>query len=95
MESAVRGIPGVAVNIDDVIITGQTEKEHDVPVKQVLKVLPDLGLRIKAEKSEFKRKEVKLIGFQISASGVKPTVEKITAITEAPEPTNRKQLEAY
>ena len=33
MESAVRGIPGVAVYIDDVIITGQTEEEHDVRVK--------------------------------------------------------------
>ena len=50
---------------------------------------------MKTEKSEFKREEVKFITFQISASEVKPTEEKITAIIEALEPGNRKQLEVY
>ena len=64
MVSALREIPGVAVYIEDVIITEQTEEEHDVRVKQVLKVLQDLRLRIKLKNQNLKGKDLSLLSFQ-------------------------------
>lgn len=43
MENLLRGIPGVAVYIDDILITGAMEAEHLKSLEEVLKRLERAG----------------------------------------------------
>ena len=46
MDSLLKGIPGVVVYLDDILITRPSEEEHLSSLKQVLTRLQDAGLRL-------------------------------------------------
>jgi len=50
-------------------------------VRHVLTALRDADLRIKLEKTEFHKREVKFLGYIISRDGLKIDSKKIEAIT--------------
>ncbi len=50
MEQMLRGIPGVVIYMDDILITGETEVEHLNSLEEVLKRLTKAGLRAKKNK---------------------------------------------
>eukprot|EP00057_Strongylocentrotus_purpuratus_P011260 XP_011665734.1 PREDICTED: uncharacterized protein K02A2.6-like [Strongylocentrotus purpuratus] len=92
MESLLAGIPGVAVYLDDLLITGESTEEHIKNLKRVLDVLHEAGLRLKKEKCAFLKDEVDCLGHTITAKGLHPTGDKVEAIPKAPEPTNVKEV---
>ena len=47
IESLLRGIPGVVVYYDDILVTGKTAEEHLQALDQVLSRLENAGLRLK------------------------------------------------
>lgn len=53
MENLLKDIPGVVVYLDDILITGKTEKEHLVTFEEVLQPLIGAGLHLKQEKCTF------------------------------------------
>ena len=50
MEQLLRGLPGVVVYIDDILVAGSTEKEHLQALEEVLKRLANARLRAKQHK---------------------------------------------
>ena len=77
MESILRGIPGVVVNIDDILVTGKTEADRLAALKEVLLAqLRKAGLRLK-NKYEFMQLSVKCLGYKIDAEGVQPIKENV------------------
>ncbi|KAH7714746.1 transposon Ty3-I Gag-Pol polyprotein-like protein [Aphelenchoides avenae] len=64
-------------------------------LEEVLKRLKAAGLRLKKEKCEFLKKELKLLGRVFSAEGVKADPDKVTAIVNMPAPLNVKELESF
>ena len=54
--------------------------EHVQHLDQVLDQLKWAGLKIKVEKCEFAKSEIKLLGYRISKEGIIPDPEKVTAI---------------
>ena len=95
MESVLRGIPGVVVYLDDILITAPTDEEHVVTVAVVLERLKEAGLRLKKEKCVFLAPSVIYLGHLIDSQGLHPVQEKVQAIQEAPQPTNVTQLKSY
>ena len=53
MESLFQGIAGVVVYLDDVLVTGRTNKEHIKSLELVLKRMEEAGLFLKKEKCSF------------------------------------------
>ena len=53
MDSLLQDVPGVAIYLDDIVITGKSEEEHFATLETVLKKLSDAGLRLKREKCCF------------------------------------------
>ena len=45
-------------------------------------------MKLKSEKYTFLLKEVEYLGHKISAQGLQPSLEKVRAIMEAPQPVN-------
>ena len=95
MEGILQGIPNVCIYIDDILVTGATEKEHLETLDQVLTRLEQEGMRLKQNKCAFLLPSVEYLGHQISADGLRPTKDKVEAIVNAPTPTSVTQLRSF
>lgn len=95
METLLRGIAGVAVYLDDILITGQSEKEHDVNLQAVLSKLSSAGLRLKKDKCVFRVPSVSYLGYQVSAAGLQPLDDRVRAIVSRPAPTDIAELQSF
>ena len=95
IEGILRGIPRVCIYLDDILVTGATEKEHLETLDTVLTRLQEAGLKLRREKCAFLLPAVQYLGHQISAEGLRPTDDKIRAVMEAPAPRNVSQLRSF
>ena len=95
IEGVLANIPHTVAFLDDILITGKTEKEHLENLEKVLKRLSEAGLRLKREKCVFLAPEVTYLGHRISSAGIHPTEEKVRAVKLAPQPTNVSELKSY
>ncbi|KRZ81928.1 Uncharacterized protein T08_655, partial [Trichinella sp. T8] len=67
MNTMLAGIPNVAAYLDDIILTGATDDEHQRTLKLVLGRLKEFGLRIRKEKCTFFQKKVEYLGDILSS----------------------------
>ena len=95
MEGVLQGIPNVTVYIDDILVAGPSEQEHLRTLDQVLTRLKAAGMRLKQSKCLFMPPSVEYLGHIISAEGLKPTGEKVRAMSDAPAPKNLAQLRSF
>jgi hypothetical protein len=71
----------IVVYLDDILVYSKTYEEHVQHVRLILTALRDANLRIKVEKTEFHKQEVKFLRYIISREGLKMDSKKIEAIT--------------
>ena len=95
MESVLGRIPGVAIFLDDILISGKTKREHLARLRLVLRKLEDAGLKLSKAKCTWLTEQVEYLGYKIDSSGIHPTNEKLEAIKNAPAPKDTSQLKAY
>ena len=95
MENVLKDIPGCAVYLDDIIITGSTLAEHRSNLEAVLHRLGEAGLRLNREKCTFLQPEVKYLGHKISAEGVHPLDEKIDSVQSFPTPKDKSEVATF
>ncbi|XP_039887198.1 uncharacterized protein K02A2.6-like [Simochromis diagramma] len=95
MESLLKGIPHVAVYLDDILVTGVDEVRHLQNLDEVLTRLEEAGLRLKRCKCAFMQEKVEYLGHIVDAQGLHPVEKKVKAIMDAPTPTNVTELKAY
>ena len=95
MDGILVGIPGVTCYLDDILVVGSSEEEHDERLRQVLTRLDQVGVRLKKEKCEFKKTQVEYLGHVVDAQGLRPAEKKLSAIKDAPEPANVSELKAF
>jgi len=72
--------------LDDVIIFGRTRKELLDRLDQILKRLHEYGLKVKPSKCVLFRTKIKFLGHLVSAAGVQPLPDKVSAINDWPTP---------
>ena len=95
MDNLLKGLPGVTVFLDDILVTGKTSEEHVQNLRAVLQRLSDSGLKLRREKCQFFLPAVEFLGLRISADGVQPTPSKVRAIKEAPRPQTVSELRSF
>ncbi|XP_033993597.1 uncharacterized protein K02A2.6-like [Trematomus bernacchii] len=95
MEGLLRGIPFVAVYLDDILVSGVDEEDHLQNLETVLAKLEEAGLRLRRSKCTFLEEEVEYLGHRVDAQGLHPVEKKVKAIMEAPNPTNVTELKSY
>ena len=95
IENILQDTAGVAVYIDDILITGKDDAEHLQNLDKVLSKLEEAGVRLKKDKCFFQLPSVEYLGHKVSAAGLQPTDAKVKAIKEAPAPMNVSQLKSF
>ena len=85
----------VMVYLDDIIIFSQTMDKHLQHMRKVLEALRQAGLKLKLEKCEFAKKQLKYLGFIIGEFEIKPNLEKVRAIADQLIPTNQTQIRSF
>ena len=88
MSDLLSGLDGVVCMMDDVLVHGHTEEEHDERLDKVLRRLEQAGLTLNQEKCKFSQSRVKFLGQVVDQSGIRPDPEKIKAIQSVQSPNN-------
>lgn len=87
MQCILEGVNGSVSLIDDILIHGKTQEEHDLRLHTTLQRLEEAGITLNADKCEFSKPEVKFAGYIVNGNGIMSDPEKVKAIKEMPTPT--------
>jgi len=95
LESILKGLPGVIVYQDDVMIFSTTNTQLKKRIKAVLARLRERNVTINSEKCVHCTESLKFLGFIFSSNGIKTDPNLVEKIKEIPAPTNVKELESF
>lgn len=88
------GLEGVLCHMDDILVFGASQTEHDQRLFAVLQKLQKEGVTLN-DKCEVSKKSSKLLGQILDESGVHADPEKVRAVTQMSEPTNVSEVRRF
>ena len=83
MSKILEGLEGTIYQMDDVLIHGVDQSEHNARVRTVLHRLQEAGLTLN-DKCEFSRSSIRFLAHIIDSSGLHADPQKTTAVTQFP-----------
>lgn len=86
---------GCFVFIDDILIYGASLMEHMESLEKVLMIMCKENLRLKLSKCEFLSRRLAFLGHVVTPHGIQPQQEKISAILNAPRPTDKTLVKSF
>ena len=95
MSHILSGLQGVVCMMDDVLVFGQTQQEHDLRLEATLNRIRKAGVTLNSDKCEFSTGSVKFLGHIIDGTGVHPDPTKIQAIQQMQVPNNVTELRRF
>lgn len=85
-------LEGVEVIMDDILVYGSDEREHDERLKTVLQRCRERNLKLNSNKLKLKTDQVEYIGHVLTPNGLKPDPGKVEVITKFPPPQDKTEL---
>jgi hypothetical protein len=95
IESYFSDLDWVVTNLDDMVITAQSEALIWQCTREVMCRLIELGFRLRSDKCLFAAWVLPMIGYVVSGTGVRPSGDKVRPIVLARSPANREELQVY
>lgn len=95
VEQILVGCKNVLIFIDDIVVYGKTETEHDECLRNVLTALKKRNVLLNHSKCELKKPEITFLGHKLSKDGVRPTEDKVEAIRKCREPRTKEELRSF
>lgn len=92
MMETLQGLEGVEIFMDDILVYGATEKEHDCRLEKVMQRIEAAGLKLNREKCSIRRSQLRFLGHLIDQSGIRPDPDKVEAIQQLPPPADVQEL---
>ena len=93
MDLTLANVNSVFVYIDDIlIVTKGTKQQHVNKVREVMRILDDANLQLKAGKCIIAQDSIEWLGFELTRTGISPINTKSQGISEKLRLTNLKQL---
>lgn len=81
--------------IDDLLVFGKTQTEHDGRLKNLLDRLQHYGVLLNHEKSIINVTCLEFLGYELSTNGIRPTESKIGAFKSFRKPNNITELRSF
>ena len=95
MSDILTGLEGVVCMIDDVLVHGHTQEDHDRRLNAVLDRIKKAGVTLNKEKCEFSRCTVRFLGQIVDATGIRPDPEKVRAIQQMKQPSSVTEVRRF
>ena len=95
MSEILQGLEGVVCLIDDILVYGKTQEEHDKRLATVLHKIAAAGVTLNEDKCEIAKTQVKFLGQLIDKHGIHPDPGKVSAIKQMKAPTNITELRRF
>lgn len=95
MDQMLEGIPGARAIMDDILVAGTDEKEHDYNLQAVIDKATEYNLGLNFEKCQIKRKRVNYVGHVITENGLEPGTDKVKAIRQMPAPEAKEDVRRF
>lgn len=83
------------VYLDDIVIVGESLKNHLNNLETIFKRLSEFNLKIQLDKCEFLKRETEFLGHIITQDGVRANKDKIKKILEWPLPKSQKEIKQF
>ena len=94
MNDLTSDLPGVAVYLDDILVSGKDAKDHYHNLQRLLDRLHDQGLRCKREKCSFAQPQVEYLGHMLQRDGIHKG-QKVDAVLTMPAPSDVTSLKSF
>ena len=88
MNKVLEGLEGVVCQMDDVLVFGKTQKQHDQRLIATLERLKEAGVSLNKAKCKFGVSAVKFLGHIVDKDGIKADPDKTKAILNMKPPQN-------
>ena len=95
MSDILSDLEGVVCMMDDVLVHGQTQEEHDQRLDNVLQRMKEVGMTLNKDKCHFSQNQMKFLGQFIDREGVHPDNGKMRAIQEFRIPQNVGEIRKF
>ena len=95
MNNVLEGLEGFECEIDDLLVHGESQEQHDSRLHSVLQRLQEFKLTLNRDKCVFSVSTIKALGPVISSKGVSSDPDKVKAILDIPVPTNVAEVRSF
>jgi hypothetical protein len=95
VDRAVADLEAVFAYADDMDVASRNAEEHDIHLRQLFTRLREHGLVINVEKCVFGASSIQFLGHHLSAEGVEPLPENVSAVKDFPRPSTVKELQMF
>ena len=95
MNSLLLGLQGVLCVMDDIIVFGKNQQEHNGRLHAVFTRLSASGMILNSEKCEFSKNRLTFLGHVIDSQGISPDPSKTAAITYMDLPKSVTELRRF
>ena len=95
MQRVLSGVANCEVYLDDVVVYSADWQTHVETLSVVFQCLQDASLTLNLAKCEFAKATITYLGKKVGQGQVRPVDAKITAITEFPAPTTKRELRRF
>ena len=92
MTDILQGIPGVVIYVDNILVHGATEAEHDAWLPLVLEALRKAGVKLNHAKCKYRQRSLDYFSHMIDENGLSPSKDKVNAILELKPPNDQAGL---
>ncbi|UYV60281.1 K02A2.6-like [Cordylochernes scorpioides] len=95
MGQILEGLEGTLCHMDDIMVYGSCQEEHDKRLEKVLTRVSKSGLTLNKDKCKFAVTTIKFLGHQIGPNGIQVDPKRKRAILEFPKPRSVKELKQF
>ncbi|XP_064468421.1 uncharacterized protein K02A2.6-like [Ornithodoros turicata] len=89
------GLEGTSCHMDDILIYGKDQAEHDQRLEAVLKTLAKAGVTLNPQKCQFRKTRIEFLGHILDAEGISADPAKTEAVRRLPPPRNVAELRSF
>ena len=95
MSQMVEDIEGSEAIMDDIVVWGKDQAEHDMCLKQVMDKAKACGLKFNKGKCRFRQNQFSYVEHVLSGEGLKADPEKIRAVQDMKRPQSQRELMTF
>ena len=95
MSEILDDLPGVVCQVDDILVFGKTQNEHDQHLESVLRRIEEANVTLSPQICEFSKTKLTFLGHVIDVDGIRADPEKTKAIVDMSPPTSISELRRF